>query len=132
LATHAIAAVLRLPAMSPALAGIGTQTSERLARRMALTKVEFEPGEVICVEGNVCTEAYVLRAGKVFTEYGEGRLEVMSEPRCVGMTELFARRAYQETVRAKGLVQAYKLTKGCAHPRMCARMCACLRACSSA
>jgi len=132
LATHAIAAVLRVPAMSPALAGIGTQTSERLARRMALTKVEFEPGEVICVEGNVCTEAYVLRAGKVFTEYGEGRLEVMSEPRCVGMTELFARRAYQETVRAKGLVQAYKLTKGCAHPRMCARMCACLRACSSA
>ena len=39
----------------------------------------------------------------------------MTEPRCVGMTELFSGRANQETVRARGLVQAYKLTKGYAH-----------------
>ena len=66
------------------------------------------------------------------SEYAEGRLEVMSEPRCVGMTELFAERTYQETVRARGLVQAYKLTKGNAHcivvgSRPLVR--ACVRAC---
>ena len=52
---------------------------------------------------------------QVCSEYAEGRLEVMTEPRCVGMTELFSGRANQETVRARGLVQAYKLTKGYAH-----------------
>ena len=36
---------------------------------------------------------------QVCSEYAEGRLEVMTEPRCVGMTELFSGRANQETVR---------------------------------
>ena len=31
-----------------------------------------------------------------------GRLEVLSEMRCVGLTELFAQKPYQETIRAKG------------------------------
>jgi len=65
LATHAIASVLRVPRMSPALVGIKTKTSERLARRMALNKVQFEADQVICEQGKYSTEAYVLRAGKV-------------------------------------------------------------------
>lgn len=48
------------------------------------------------------------RSGKVSTELE--RLEILSDPRTVGMTELFAQRNYQETVRAKGRVSAYALT----------------------
>lgn len=48
------------------------------------------------------------RSGKVTSEFG--RLEILNDPRTVGMTELFAQREYQETVRARGRVSAYVLT----------------------
>lgn len=111
LATNAVASCLRVPSMTPALVGIDAKTSERIARRMAFSKQDFENGEIICLAGEDATVGYVIRAGKVNAEIGDGRLEVLSDLRCVGMTEIFAQERYQETVRAKGLVQAYRLTK---------------------
>jgi voltage-gated potassium channel len=72
LATHAIASVLRVKNMSPALAGISTKTAERLGRRMAANSVVFQKDQLICEQGksgnaksNKAQFAYVLRAGKV-------------------------------------------------------------------
>ena len=72
LATHAIASVLRVKSMSPALAGISTKNAERLGRRMASNSVVFQKDQVICEQGksgnaksNKAQFAYVLRAGKV-------------------------------------------------------------------
>jgi CRP-like cAMP-binding protein len=111
LATNAVASCLRVPSMTPALVGIDAKTSERIARRMAFSKQDFENGDIICLAGEDATVGYVIRTGKVNAEIGDGRLEVLSDLRCVGMTEIFAQERYQETVRAKGLVQAYRLTK---------------------
>lgn len=136
LATNAISSCLRVPSITPALAGISVKTSERLGRRMAFSKCNFENGEIIVQAGQQATTAFVIRcalncfvncaqgnktkipwtetpiracrSGKVLTELE--RLEILSDPRTVGMTELFAQQNYQETVRAKGRVSAYALT----------------------
>jgi CRP-like cAMP-binding protein len=109
LATNAIASCLRLPTISPALTGISIKASERLGRRMAFSKCEFEHGEILVKAGEQATTAFVIRSGKVTSELRD-RLEILSDSRTVGLTELFAVGNYQESVRAKGRVLAYALT----------------------
>ena len=51
------------------------------------------------------TRARRLRLPDTYARWSQvlhGRLEVLSEMRCVGLTELFAQKPYQETIRAKG------------------------------
>lgn len=110
LASNGIAACLRVPSMAPAVAGIERKVSERLGRRMAYAKEEFEEGQSMIQAGEQAKVAYVIRTGKVVSEIAEGRLELLSELRIVGLTELFAQRNYLETVKATGMVLAYKLT----------------------
>jgi CRP-like cAMP-binding protein len=103
---------------------------------MAFSRLDFEYGDRIFDAGCMADCAYVIRSGKVcivfcfllfcisccspltsvipFHKVGAdfcwGKLEVMSDLRCVGFTELFAQRPYQESLRALGSVQAYRLT----------------------
>ena len=61
LATNAISSCLRVPSITPALAGISVKTSERLGRRMAFSKCHFENGETIVQAGQQATTAFVIR-----------------------------------------------------------------------
>lgn len=61
LATNAIASCLRVPYLTPALAGISVKTSERLGRRMAFSKCDFENGETIIEAGQQAVSAFLIR-----------------------------------------------------------------------
>jgi CRP-like cAMP-binding protein len=111
IATHALAAALRVEELCPGLSGISTNTSERLGKRMADQCREFEDGEVLISEGQPADEAWIVRTGKVTTEVCGGKLALFQEQRCVGFTSLFCERPHQECVRAKGPTLAYRLTR---------------------
>jgi len=110
LATNAIASCLSVTSLCPALEGISGKAAERLARRMAFSRLDFEYGDCIFEASAMADCAYVIRSGKVGADFCGGKLEVMSDLRCVGFTELLAQRPYQESLRALGSVQAYRLT----------------------
>ena len=71
LASNGIAACLRVPSMAPAVAGIERKVSERLGRRMAYAKEEFEEGQSMIQAGEQAKVAYVIRTGKVVSEIAE-------------------------------------------------------------
>mmetsp|Transcript_42832 Transcript_42832/g.67149 ORF Transcript_42832/g.67149 Transcript_42832/m.67149 type:complete len:259 (-) Transcript_42832:203-979(-) len=111
-AAQAIAPCLRTAALAPGLKGIGVAASERIARRMAFNRRDFADGDTLIKEGDDATVAYVIRKGRIVSEFCDGRLEGFSnEVRSVGFAELFAERVCQETVRAKGPLITYRLTK---------------------
>jgi len=111
IATFAIAPILRTKELVPSMDGLTQYAAERIARRMAFNREDFADGEELCSYGKHATVAYVIRTGKIFSEVYQGRLEILhNDLRCVGFTEMLVGKPYQETVKAKGMVQAYKLT----------------------
>ncbi|KAJ1491179.1 hypothetical protein T484DRAFT_1775698, partial [Baffinella frigidus] len=110
IATQSIAPCLRTTLWVPELRGISIAASERIARRMAANRLDFNDGDVICEEGLRADMAFVFRKGGALAEFCEGRLEgINSETRCIGFAEMLAGTTYQETVRAKGAVTLYSL-----------------------
>mmetsp|Transcript_59928 Transcript_59928/g.136954 ORF Transcript_59928/g.136954 Transcript_59928/m.136954 type:complete len:697 (+) Transcript_59928:115-2205(+) len=110
IATQSIAPCLRTTLWVPELRGISIAASERIARRMAANRLDFNDGDVICEEGLRADMAFVFRKGGALAEFCEGRLEgINSETRCIGFAEMLAATTYQETVRAKGAVTLYSL-----------------------
>mmetsp|Transcript_27545 Transcript_27545/g.89709 ORF Transcript_27545/g.89709 Transcript_27545/m.89709 type:complete len:1062 (-) Transcript_27545:78-3263(-) len=111
IATFAIAPILRTKELVPSMEGLTQYAAERIARRMAFNREDFADGEELCSYGKPAATAYVIRTGKIFSEVYQGRLEILhNDLRCVGFTEMLVGKTYQETVKAKGMVQAYKLT----------------------
>jgi CRP/FNR family transcriptional regulator len=76
----------------------------------------FEPGEVLCREGEECRGLYLLGQGnvKIYKTSGTGRevmLAIESAPSSVAEVPLFDNGPYPATVSAVGAVTAYLLTK---------------------
>ena len=71
IAANALAACLRVSSMSPAVRGISSKTSERLARRMAFSKRDFENGACMVEAGKPAKAAFIIRTGRVVSEVAE-------------------------------------------------------------